>query len=236
MGITADLTAEVTGIIQEVWTLTGGSVVPETDDLRLGNHGTTLNATCLYADLAESTQLVKSLDPCICAEVLKCYLNCACRIIRSQGGEITAFDGDRVMAVFIGESKNTSAVRAALAINHAVIEIINPALSGHYKERLGGYIVRHSVGVDSSKLLVARTGIRGSNDLVWVGRAANYAAKLCSLRVDGYATWITNSVYENMHDSVKVTSDGKANMWEMRSWTAQDGIAVYRSSYRWGLG
>jgi hypothetical protein len=30
----------------------------------------------------------------------------------------TAFDGDRVMAVFIGDSKNTSAVKAALQINY----------------------------------------------------------------------------------------------------------------------
>ena len=33
------------------------------------------------------------------------------------------------------------------------------------------------LGIDTSKLFVARTGIRKSNDLVWVGRAANYAAK-----------------------------------------------------------
>jgi class 3 adenylate cyclase len=235
MGMTDDLNAEVNKIIKEQWTTTDGRVVPETENIELGNKGTNLDATCLYADLAESTNLVNTLSPQIAAEVYKCYLNCACRIIRSQGGVITAFDGDRVMAVFVGETKNTPAVRAALAINHAVVKVINPALKDYYKEKIGTYEVRHSVGVDTSKVMVARTGIRGANDLVWVGRAANYAAKLCTLRDGIYATWITGSVYDAMHASVKNTSDGTKTMWEERAWTAQGGLRIFRSSYHWGL-
>jgi hypothetical protein len=52
-------------------------------------------------------------------------------------------------------------------------------------------------------LFSKRTGIRGSNDLVWVGRAANHAAKLSSLREDNFATWITADVYDKMNDSSK---------------------------------
>ena len=39
-------------------------------------------------------------------------------------------------------------------------------------------MTKQSVGIDTSELFVARTGIRRANDLVWVGRAANHAAKL----------------------------------------------------------
>ncbi|MCE5228801.1 adenylate/guanylate cyclase domain-containing protein [bacterium] len=235
MGIVNDLTTEVTKIIEEKWSTSDGRSVPETEDIQLGNKGVNLEATCLYADLAESTNLVNSFNAQLAAEVYKCYLNCSCRIIRNQGGVITAFDGDRVMAVFIGDSKNTSAVRSALAINHAVIKIINPALKNYYKERIRDFVVRHSVGVDTSKLLVARTGIRGSNDLVWIGRAANYAAKLCALRHDGYSTWITGVVYDVMNESVKLTDDRSKNMWEERSWTGQNGLRIFRSNYYWGL-
>ncbi|MCE9619070.1 MAG: adenylate/guanylate cyclase domain-containing protein [Planctomycetes bacterium] len=235
MGMTQDLSAEVNKIIKETWSTTEGRVVPEAENIELGNKGVTLDATCLYADLAESTKLVNTLHPQIAAEVYKCYLNCACRIIGSQGGVITAFDGDRVMAVFIGDTKNTSAVRSALAINHAVVKIINPAFKDHYKEKIGDYEVSHSVGVDTSKVLVARTGIRGSNDLVWVGRAANYAAKLCTLRNGFYATWITGSVYDGMKGSVKVTPDGTKNMWEELVWKAQGDLKIYRSAYHWSL-
>lgn len=235
MGMTDDLNAEVNKIIKEQWTTTDGRVVPETENIELGNKGVNLDATCLYADLAESTNLVKDYEATFAADVYKCYLNCACRIIRSQKGVITAFDGDRVMAVFIGDTRNTAAVRAALAINHAVTEIINPALKAFYNAKLKDFQVRHSVGIDTGKVMAARTGIRGANDLVWVGRSANYAAKLCNLREGNYATWITGDVYDKIADRVKMTTDGTKNMWEERSWTAQGGLRVFRSSYYWGL-
>ncbi len=44
------------------------------------------------------------------AEVYKTFLHCAAKIVRSHDGTITAYDGDRIMAVYIGGSKNTSAV------------------------------------------------------------------------------------------------------------------------------
>jgi class 3 adenylate cyclase len=74
------------------------------------------------------------------------------------------------MAVFIGDSKNTSAARAALKINWAVHKIVNPALLKTYTSSL--YNLKHVIGVDTSSLLVARIGVRNDNDLVWVGRAA----------------------------------------------------------------
>ncbi|MCB9570096.1 MAG: adenylate/guanylate cyclase domain-containing protein [Myxococcales bacterium] len=234
MSFTDDLTAEVIKILKESWTTREGRHVPDTPDLKLSNDAITLTGTVLYADLAESTQLVNTYKPSFAAEIYKCYLNCACRIIRQQGGEITAFDGDRVMAVFLGDYKNTSAVRSALAINHAVVRIINQKIREAYPKISEDFAVRQAVGVDTSELFVARTGIRGSNDLVWVGRAANFAAKLCSLRQADYASWITADVYQACHESVKKADNG-SSMWEQRSWTAQGGMTIYRSSWYWNL-
>src|SRR5438093_11764048 len=97
-----------------------GEVVPEPEGLRLGNEGVTLEATVLYADMSGSTRLVDSQKPHFAAEVYKAYLACAARIIKNETGVVTAYDGDRVMAVFIGDSKNTNAVKAAFKINGAV--------------------------------------------------------------------------------------------------------------------
>jgi class 3 adenylate cyclase len=228
MAIGTELATEVAEIFRTSWTKRDGTVVPEAENLKLGNDGVTLNGTVLYADLADSTELVNNETPEFSAEIYKVYLHCASRIIRDEGGAITAFDGDRVMGVFIGDSKNTSAARCALKINHAVLRIINPAIVRQYPN--SSYVVRHSVGVDTSSLFVARTGVRGANDLVWVGRAANYAAKLCGLRDGHYASWITKDVYDVMNAETK-TSDGQA-MWEARNWTARS-ITVYRSSWMW---
>ena len=139
-------------------------------------------------------------------------------------------DGDRIMAVYIGDSKNTSAARSALKINYTVTEIINPLLKKYYPAT--DYRVRQVVGIDTSELFVARTGIRGSNDLVWVGRAANYAAKLCSLSAD-YPSQLTEAVYNKLPESVKY-SDGKP-MWEAATWNDMNGMRIYRSTWRWRI-
>jgi class 3 adenylate cyclase len=173
---------------------------------------------------------VDSYSKLFAAEVYKAFLRCAARIIRSEGGTITAYDGDRVMAAFIGNEKNTTAVRTGLKINWAVKNIIQPAIKNQYTS--ASYVLRHVVGIDTSMLLVARAGIRGANDLVWVGRAANYAAKLCTLNHD-YPTWITETVYNSMSDSSKV-GNGQ-NMWESRLWTAMNNMRIYRSSWWWSL-
>jgi class 3 adenylate cyclase len=218
MSLADDLTAEVVKILKEQWTVRQGRQVPDTPDLKLANDAVTLSGTVLYADLADSTGLVASSKAAFAAEVYKSYLNCACRIITANGGTITAFDGDRVMAVYLGESKNTDAMKSALQINHAVLDIINPKIRETYPYTPSGFSVRQAVGVDTSDLFVARTGIRGSNDLVWVGNAA----------------WISAAVYDGAADSVKLGGQNNSQqMWERRSWTARGGATVYASKWKW---
>ena len=115
--------------------------------------------------IAESTRLVTSYPAQFAAEIYKSYLHCAAKVISNNGGVITAYDGDRVMAVFIGNLKNTSATKSALQINYCVTEIINPAMHNQYPELDSSFMVRQAVGIDTSELFVARTGIRGANDL-----------------------------------------------------------------------
>ena len=226
MGLGDDLKSEVFKILQEEWSVREGRIIPESDDLRLSNDAVTLEGTVLYADLDDSTKLVDMEEPWFAAEIYKCYLVCAARILRAEGGEITSYDGDRIMAIFIGKAKNSSAARAALKVNYAVQEIINPAIQEEYPS--ASYSIRHVVGIDTSSLFVARTGIRGANDLVWVGRAANYAAKLSAR--SGPATQITAEVYDKLNDNSKYGQGGR-NMWD-RTWEIGR-RTIYTSSWKW---
>lgn len=134
------------------------------------------------------------------------------------------------MGVFLGGSKNTNAANCALKINYAVIFLINPAISKHYTDAKYKYTMKQAVGIDTSELLAARTGIRGSNDLVWVGRAANYAAKLCSLRNGVQSTWITSDVYNRLQADAKVGGKPLRSMWEKQTWKEKNQV-VYSSSW-----
>lgn len=197
----------------------------------MGNDAVKLNATVLYADLSESTAMVNRKLPTFSAEVYKSFLHCAAKLIRDAGGSITAYDGDRIMAVFIAGNKNTAAVKTALKLHWARRHIIQPALDQQYPK--ADLTVKHTVGIDSSALFVARTGVRGDNDLVWVGRAANWAAKLSDLP-DAHPTWITKQVYDNMLNEVKTAGDGR-HMWEQMVWNDMNKETIYRSNFWWSM-
>jgi len=227
MAFKEDIQAEVKKIFTSAWTTRKGTVVPESENIGLGNVGVEMDGTILYADLDGSTDLVDTHTAQFAAEVYKAYLYCAAKIIRSEGGVITAYDGDRIMAVYIGDSKNTNAVRTGLKLNYAVSKIINPELKSFYTTT--AYEVKQVVGIDTCKLLIARTGIRGSNDLVWVGKAANHAAKMAALSPI-YPTRISKEVYDNMSDAAKFS--GTTNMWSSEVWK---GRTIYKSSYTWAI-
>jgi class 3 adenylate cyclase len=230
MTLKDDISAVVKETLADQWTTRKGKVVPASEDLSLSNEAVVLDATVLYADLDGSTNMVDRYKKSFSAEIYKTYLYATAKVIRSEGGEIVAYDGDRVMAVFVGDSKNTSAVRCGLKINWVAKNLVMPLIKKQYPS--AGFALRHVVGIDTSELWAARTGIRGSNDLVWVGPAANYAAKLTELNA-AYPTWITHRVYDKMMETVKVSSG--ANMWEQRSWTKMDKLTIYRSNYSWPI-
>ena len=224
-----EILAEIKSIFSAKWDTREGRKVPEAEELRLGNDAVSIDGTVLYADMADSTGLVNNFKDWFAAEIYKSYLISACRIIRENGGEITAFDGDRVMAVFIGNNKNTSAAKTALKINFIVKEI-NGLIKSSYKDT--AYQLNQTVGIDTSKLFIARTGIRNANDLVWVGRAANYAAKLCALGSTDYPIHITESVFSVLAEEAKYGGNPRGTMWGKRMWTERN-IVVYRSNWWW---
>lgn len=212
---------------REVWSKQNVEAVPDPEDLSLSNQAKLIDSVVLYADLAESTELVSSNENWFAAEIYKNYLYAAARIIRSLGGTITAYDGDRVMGVFVGSAKNSQAAKCGLKINWVVREILQPAIRKQYPG--SKYTLQQKVGVDASQLFVTRTGIRGSNDLVWVGNSANNAAKMAALSV-GYPTYISSEVYGNLNAGSKLSGDGQ-NMWTPLGW--HNGVRVYGSSYWW---
>lgn len=228
MATSADLRTAVSDIFRHQWLATDGRVIPAPGDLGLGNVARSFDAaTVMYADLDGSTSLVDSYKWQFAAEVYKAYLRCAARIISDEGGAITAYDGDRVMAIFLGQRKNTRAVRAAMKIAYAVENVINPALKAQYTD--ADYTVAHSIGIDVSQIHAASIGVRGDNDLVWVGSAANHAAKLAGK--NGYPIWITKEVHDMISDEVKKDSSTGASFWCRETWTEMGNREIYGTTY-----
>lgn len=225
----------VNEIFSSDWNITNGRTVPKTEDIVMRNGGRLVEATYLYADLAGSSKMAKTLKKETTAKIIRAYISSASRILRYKGGEIRSFDGDRVMAIFMGPDKETNAVRAALGINWALNEVIRPAIEKTWNDGTKFSSVSHGIGIDSGESLIVRGGVRDNNDLISIGEAPNKAAKLSEVR-DSYELSITQAVYEAMSNEVAYTNDN-VPMWKSMQLRNEDGgqDKIFRSSYWWGL-
>lgn len=235
MYLSDDIESDVLSTIDTLWNKRIGRKIPETDEVALARGAVEIEATFLYADLANSSKMAKDLDRRIAAKIIKSFLATSARIIRSCDGKIVSFDGDRIMGVFYGNAKNSNAAKCALQIKYAVQKIIRPKFEEKYNSIKGAsFTIDHGVGVDTGTVLAVRGGARGSNDLIWIGRAANLAAKLSDIRELPYQSFITASVFNKLNDKSRYGgADGKL-MWESRKWQfLGQNLSVYRSSWRW---
>lgn len=235
MGLSDVLSDETKKILSQSWNLRDGKTVPGPENISLAGGAVRLTATVLYADLAQSSYLATEFQQRTAAKVIRAFLYSMSRIITTFNGTITSFDGDRVMGIFIGDTQNTDAAKCALKMNNAVLKIIKPQVTKHFQAiQKDGFEISHCVGIDRSTVLAVKSGQRGSNDLVWIGRAPNLAAKLSDIRESPYNSFITAEVFDNMKDSSKYGGDPRKLMWEKRNYEfLGEDTDVYRSSWTW---
>jgi adenylate cyclase len=221
-------------IFNATWSVRDGTVVPQTEHVVLANGAVKLEAVMLYADLFHSTQLQRTFPNSMVAKIVRAYLSSMTRLINDAGGHVRSFDGDRVMGVFVGGHKNSEAARCALRMNYVVDKILRPKAEAKFPSLVTkGFVIDHCAGIARSEVLVVRGGVRGSNDLVFIGGAPNLAAKLSEIRESPASTWMTWDVYKYLHDWAKIGSNGN-NMWTL----AKRNIAgqswdLYKSGWTW---
>jgi class 3 adenylate cyclase len=233
MSIDDEIKSEVTKIRDADWNKRTGTKVPGPEDITLSNGSVEIDATYLYTDMAHSSRMAKSLDRRVTAKILKSYLAVSSRLVRHFGGRVMSFDGDRVMGAFMGDAKNTSAVRYSFAIAYAVTQLVRPKFEAKYDTvKNATFSMHHATGIDQGTVFLVRGGVYGSNELISIGRAPNLAAKLSDIREGEYSTFVTKSVYDKAHKSTKERLDGSTGFWESRTWKyCGEPISIYRSSY-----
>ena len=227
-----ELTDQAEGILTTKWDVRDGTVIPASEDVTLKDGAVKLEATFLYADLANSSKLAKVCPWETTAKIIRSYLACCTRLIIAYSGKIRSFDGDRVMGVFIGDHKNAHAVKCAREIDWVVEKIINPKAREKFKSIQENDIhIRHAVGIDTGEAVAVRAGIRENNDLIWIGEPPSFAAKLSELREYPYCIFISKKCFSKLRDAQKEMSNGEL-VWEERGYEfAGEKRTIYRSKY-----
>ena len=208
-----------------------GRVVPTTSDVTLKDGAVKIDATFLYADLAGSAKLSKVCPWSTTAKIIRAFLDCSTRLIIKHGGVVRSFDGDRVMGIFIGDSKNSSASICGREIHWSVRKIIQPSAQKKFQSiRNNSIEIRHGVGIDTGEVRAVRSGVRDNNDLIWIGKAASFSAKLSDIRDVGNHTYISSRVYNKLNKEAKFKEDG-SNMWTGTTFSfAGEDETVYKSN------
>lgn len=238
MPLSSDLQADVDNVLNTQWNIRDGRVVPATTDVALSGGAVRLDATYLYADLANSSLMAKTFDPRVTAKILKSFLSTATRLIRFHGGSVVSFDGDRILGIFIGGSKNTNAAKCGLQINWVVEKVIKPQFTEKYPSTVGiaPFSIAHGVGIDSGEVLIVRAGARDANDLISIGRSPNLAAKLSDIRDGNFRTFMTRHVYDHMAEEAKISVGINAgrNMWTVGNYDYKgETVSIFKSHWTW---
>lgn len=223
----------VQNILESAWNSRACNVVPDATTITLDNDAGEFEGAVLYADMARSSELVYQYNKLFAARIYKVFLFSICEVIRNNNGVITSFDGDRVMAVFIGDCKCSDAAKTALQIR-AIIAKVNEEL--YARQISNSFKIDYAVGVDVSNLFVIKTGIWGSNYLAWIGDAANVAAKMSEIRDRACHSFITERLYKRLNANSKYGDPvTKARcMWDSTNLKIQ-GQQVYESNWRWNF-
>jgi adenylate cyclase len=234
--VTSTLETKLTGDVQKIFdtprNIRSGLVVPYTEDVALANGGVKLDAVVLYADLAQSTRLARKLERSVTAKIVQAYLSAMTQLVKSAGGEVRSFDGDRVMGVFVGSSKNSSAGNCALKMDYVVSKVLRPRAEARFSSLAkNGLAIAHCVGIHASPVLVVRGGVRGTNDLVFVGSAPNLAAKLSEIRNTPYHVYITHTVFRKLNRDARISSQGKPMWTPLQVKLSDETWDCYRSSW-----
>lgn len=213
MGIREEVRSGVATVVNRPFRIREGDKVPASDEIGLSTaEAVNLDATYLYADMVKSSVAAHTLEAETVGKIIRAYLDATARVLRHFGGEIRSFDGDRVMAIFVGGQMNNVSVKAALGCVWAVEREVRPQLEGKFPSIKGRFYVDTGIGIHTGSALLIRGGVRNNNDLVSIGRAPNVAAKLSSLREGGKSIYVTSATYRVLAEEHRTTADG-TNMW-----------------------
>ena len=225
-----DLESWVDGHFGTGFDVRSGKVVPTTESV--GNkQAVELKAAFLYADLAGSSDLARYCPWETTAKIIRAFLDTSTRLIRAYGGEIRSFDGDRVMGVFGGDQPRRFATRCAREIDYTVENILGPKATKKFQSISNNNIkLKCGVGVDYGESRAVRAGIRNSNDLIWIGRPPNMAAKLSDIRAYPYSVFIHEDVHAALEEADKFVNG--TYIWEEESFDLGGKThTVYRTKY-----
>jgi class 3 adenylate cyclase/predicted ATPase len=133
--------------------------------------------TFLFADMVNSTQLTRLLDPEELSDIMAAYYQATASAVSRYGGRVARFEGDGMVAFFGYPMAHEDAATAAIHAGRAIIDAVRQI----HKQLCGSRSVELAVRAAVATGLVVTGATPGRSrleDTSFVGLAPNLAARL----------------------------------------------------------
>lgn len=164
------------------------------------------NVVAVVADLKSSTKLSVRKYPASTASIYAAALDPLLRIARAHEAGYAQLQGDCVVALFWGDRAVERAMCAGITMRTFSAEHLVPQLERKWNEEGQLPATGFKIGIASSPLLTKRIGIVKTSfqDLVWPGKAVNYAAKAAQ-SADRHELAVAGSVWDAIENNDYLT-------------------------------
>lgn len=170
---------------------------------RVTLNGELKEATVLFADIRDFTQLVETIPPHQVVSVINAYFEAMSEAITSHHGLVLQFIGDEIEAVFGAplalQYHQRHAVAAALMMRERLSRVNEELI------RQGHAPLQHGIGLHAGRVLAAGIGSLKRLSYAMVGETVNIASRIQDLNKDfGTDILISDAVRQGLDASFKV--------------------------------
>ena len=120
-----DIYSTVNSILDNQMDITNENTVPDIEDAQLtfGLTGKRFSNVFFYIDMRGSTKILEKHNANVVIKIHKAFFIIILKIVNSHNGEVRSFNGDSVLAFFMGNDSNTidSAIKAAMQIKYLML-------------------------------------------------------------------------------------------------------------------
>lgn len=194
-------------------------VVPKRPDLTFGNTVKKMPfAVVLYVDMRKSRAILSDATTFWSVKIHRAFLLALTHCVEKREGHMRSFNGDGIMAFFVGENASSRAVRAAMDTKGFVLKL------NEHLEKEGLNPVDFGIGIAQGAIMVAKSGKAGDDftkqDLIWVGLPVYLAVELSEFGKKPNNIWISNNVRTSIgkEDYLDVVCDNDGNS----KWTKEE--------------
>jgi adenylate cyclase len=179
--------------LNEAYVQEDARTVPKRTDLTFGNTVKKIGHTVvLYVDMRKSRRILSDASNFWSVKVHRAFLLALTHCVEYRDGHMRSFNGDGILAFFVGENAASRGVRAAMDTKAFVLQI-NEHLNAE-----GVDPIDFGIGIAQGGILVAKSGKSGDDwtkqDLVWIGLPIYLAVELSEFGQQPNNIWISNNV------------------------------------------